>query len=321
MSSSTTTVASTIDLENRIVAHYSLVLIIVGTLFNAITFLVLCRPLFRGTKTRPTLHYMRTIAIFDILMLYGWNFDHYVYPIYGFYLSRASIGACKFLSFLNYFAAQSSAWLRVFVSFDRYLSLTRLHRTWFNNSKHVIIIISCILIVFFLLNLQFFPLACYYTAAGKISAYSKYFKLYPMWDYINLTFYNCLPFIFMCVFNGGAIYSLVRHRQTTMIQNSQIQHRSVSITLITTTFLFLIMTVPATVAFAFFTNANATLLRALDCMLYTYHVLSFPLYMITFTEFREEFVSIITCRARGQRIRPVVNAVRLTNESAKRIVE
>jgi len=311
MSNNSITTIATSDLstEDIIVANYSLALVIIGTLLNFLTFFILCRSLFRNTRGRPTLHYMRTIAIFDILMLYGWNLDHYIYPIYGYYLQTSSISSCKFLSFLNYFAAQSSAWLRVFVSLDRYLSLSRLHRTWFAHSKHVLIIIACIIGVLFLLNFHFFLFACFYDATGQINLNSSLYQIYPLWDYINLGVYNCAPFIFMVIFNSGGIYHLVRLRRTTMVRNSHKRHRSISITSVITTFLFLIMTVPATVAFGFFSNANPTILRLLDCILYSYHITSFPLYMISFNEFRKECIAIITGKRNDRRVEPLNAAV------------
>ncbi|CAF1089609.1 unnamed protein product [Adineta ricciae] len=290
--------------EVIIVAYFSLFLVIVGTTFNFLTFIIFCQRRFRDTRARPVLHYMRVIAIFDILMLYGWNLDHYVYPIYGFYVQRLTVGSCKLLSFLNYFAAQSSAWLRVFICLDRYLSLSRLHRTWFSDSKHILMIITSIMVFFTLLNLHFIIFACYYTSSGTVSISSSLFVLYPTWDYVNLTFYNFLPFILMVTLNSGVIYHLINLRRTTTLQNSRIQHRAISITLVITTFLFLMMTVPSTVAFAFFCCDNMVLLRSLDCILYSYHILSFPLYIITFDEFRQEFIAIILCKKNYRRIGP-----------------
>ncbi len=78
-------------------------------------------------------------------MLYGWNLDYYLTTVYQFHMLRYSIVLCRFISFLSYFAAQSSAWLRVFVCLDRYLSLSRIHKTWFGHSKNVLIIIACIM--------------------------------------------------------------------------------------------------------------------------------------------------------------------------------
>jgi hypothetical protein len=304
--------------EVLVVAYHSLIITIAGTLLNFLTFVVLCRSTFRDARTRPTLHYMRTIAIFDILMLYGWNIDHYVSLIHGFSFQGSSIAACKFLSFLNYFAAQSSAWLRVFVCFDRYLSLSRLHRTWFSKSNHVLIIIGTIVAVMFLLNLHFFLFACFYDASGRLKYDSWLYRIYPLWDFVNLGVYNCAPFVLMSIFNSGVIYHLIRIRRTSTVQNSRIQHRAISITLVITTFLFLLMTVPATVAFAFFSSTNKTILRALDGFLYTYHILSFPLYFITFEEFRRECIALVTCKKIDVRVGPM--SMTLTQTQTKQTI-
>ncbi|CAF0923739.1 unnamed protein product [Adineta ricciae] len=278
-----------------IVAYYSLSVTIVGTLFNSLTFIVLCRSTFRNSRARPTFHYMRAIAVFDILMLYGWNLDHYLGPIHGFTIQTLSIPLCRFLSFFNYFICQSSAWLRVFVCVDRYLILTRLRRTWFSDSKHVLIVITCIITFSFGLNSLFFVFGCS-KERKRISAESWAFPMYPLWDYINLTVYNCIPLLLMTIFNTRVISHLIRLRRQSTIQNSQIQHLSMSMTLVITTFLFLMMTIPGTVAFAFFSYRTSIILRRfLDGILYTYHILSFPLYMITFDEFRQEFILMITC--------------------------
>ncbi|CAF3338549.1 unnamed protein product [Rotaria sp. Silwood1] len=237
-------------------------------------------------------------------MLYGWNLDHYLTSIYQFHILRYSIISCRFISFLSYFSPQSSAWLRVFVSLDRYLSLSRLHRTWFGQSKNVLIIIACIIGVLLLLNFHFFLFVCYYRTNGTISALSWLYDIYPLWDYINLGVYNCVPFVLMVIFNCGVIYHLLRLRSTTSIQNSRIQHRSISITLVITTSLFLFMTVPSTVAFAFFSSSDVGLLRFFDCLLYSHHILSFPLYMITFDEFRQEFFDMLACKTNNRRVTP-----------------
>jgi 7 transmembrane receptor (rhodopsin family) len=279
------------------VTYYPFTLIIVGTSFNLITLLVLCRPTFHDTNKRPTIHYMRAIAIFDILMLYGWNFDHYLIGAFNFTLRAYSVGFCKIVSFINYFTPQVSAWLRVFICLDRYLSLSRLHKTWFSQSKNVLIIIGSINLVFFIWNSPFFLFVCYTNPDGTVNTGSTYFAIYPLWDMMNLGLYNCAPFVGMVVLNSGVIYHLIRLRQTSTVQNSKIQHGAISVTLVITTCLFLIMTIPATVAFTFFYEASSyVLLQSLDSMLFTYHILSFPLYMITFTEFRQEVIRLVTCR-------------------------
>jgi hypothetical protein len=300
---------------DMVATYYPFTLVIVGTIFNSFTFFILCRPAFQDTDKRPTVHYMRAVAIFDILMLYGWNLDHYLSGAHGFTLQLYSIPLCKFFSFFDYFTPQVSAWLRVFICLDRYLSLSRLHKTWFSQSKSVLIIIASIIIVFTIINFQFFLFACFYQSDGTIDPNARLYIIYPLWDMMNLGFYNCAPFILMAIFNSGVIYHLVQLRQKSTVQNSRIKHRSIYTTLVITTFLFSIMTIPSTVGYAFFRNTSLVILHLFDSMLYTYHILSFPLYMITFTEFRQEVLRLITCN-KWRNSQPLSTATKSTGAQA-----
>lgn len=275
-----------VNVTDSIAAYYPLVLVIIGTLLNTLTLIILCRTSFRNAQVRPTIFYMRTIAIFDILMLYGWNFDHYLFLVYGFYLQRLNIGLCRFLSFFNYFTSQTSAWLRIFVCLDRYLSVSRIHSTWFGQWRHVLMIIGGILIFFLLLNFHFFLFACSYRSNGTISVQSSLYSIYPQWDYLNLVIYNCIPFLMMIILNGGVSYHLFHIKHDNQNAYFRYQQRAITITLAIMTFLFFIMTVPATVAFAFFFNSCKVLLTILDGCLYSYHALTFLVYFVTFGEFR-----------------------------------
>ena len=291
--------------ESILIAYYPMFLIIFGSMLTFWVLFILRRGTFRHTKRQPTIHYMRATIVFDILMLYGWNLQHYLMAVYGFTLERYSISSCKFFLFFSYFAAQSSAWLRVFVCLDRFLSLHYLHKTWFSRSKNVLIIIAGLLTLLILFNLHLSILGCSYNLLGEIVFENGWYRVFPLWDYINLVVYNCIPFICMVLLNAGVIYHLVRLRRTRTIQNSRIQHRSLSITSLITTFLFLSMTIPASIAFGFFANTTTpTILYLTDACLFTYHITSFPLYMITFSKFRRESLQAILCRKADPRIGP-----------------
>lgn len=290
-------------IEPYLVAYYALCLMIFGTLLNLLTFFIFCRAKFRHGDEKPAIHYMRAIAIVDILMLYGWNLDHYMTTIYGYNVGSTSIPACKIALFINYFAPQVSAWLRVLICLDRYLSLSRLHRTWFGRSKSVLILIASIMTFFFLFNGHILVFACFYDTDGSMNANARMYTILPLWDWINLGLYNGLPFICMTILNGGVIYHLIRLKRTSTIQNSRIQHRSISITLVITTILFMVLTIPPTVCYGFFySNVSLIILHLLDALMYTYHVSAFPLYLVTFHEFRQEFINMIRCRNNQVRV-------------------
>lgn len=116
--------------------------------------------------------------------------------------------------------------------------------------------------------------------------------------------YNCLPFLLMTIFNSGVIYHLTRLRQTTTICTSRIHHRAISITSVISTFLFLLMIVPRTVAFAFFTASSITILHSLDSLRYSYHTSAFPIYFITLPEFRRECIGLITFKRSTRSVEP-----------------
>jgi hypothetical protein len=296
MSNNTTVIINQSDTSAIIIGYYSLGLFIVGATFNLLTFIVLCRKKFSNTNERPTLHYMRAAVIFDTFMLCGWNFDHYSSALHGFNMETYTIASCKISWFFNYLSYQTSAWLRVFICLDRYLSLSRLHRTWFGRPKSVLIIITCIVSFFILFNLHIIIFGCFYEANGLLNINSRLYTIYPMWDFVNLAVYTCLPFLLMVMFNSGVIYHLFRLNHTSTIQNSRVRHRAISIVTVVTTFLFLITTTPSMIAFAFFADiANLVVLHTVGCILYTYYILSFFIYMITFDEFRKEFITMVSC--------------------------
>ena len=291
-------------------AYYPLVLLILGTILNSLTFYTLSRPSFQRDKRKlATIHYLRAIAIFDILMFYDWNLDHFLFHVYGFTILRSSIPSCKFAMFFGYFTSQSSAWLRVFVCFDRYLLISRLHLTWFSHSRTALMMILGIIIFFALFNFHFILFNCYRQADGFINIDAQLYSILPLWDYIHLSFYNGIPFVLMLICNSGVIYHLVRLRDRTMVRNSHIRYRAISITLIVTTFLFLLMTTPASICYALFsTNTYPRLVRFVDAFLFSYHITSFPLYCLIFQDFRREFLKCIKCQNHRRQIAQIIHS-------------
>ncbi|CAF1649570.1 unnamed protein product [Adineta ricciae] len=103
--------------------YYCLSTVILGTTLNLLTLFVLCRSTFRNAQGRPTIHYMRTIAVIDFLGVYGWNVDGYLSAIHGFSLTYSySVASCKFSFFFNFWTLQTSAWFQTHGSIDGKLS-------------------------------------------------------------------------------------------------------------------------------------------------------------------------------------------------------
>ncbi|CAF1406301.1 unnamed protein product [Adineta ricciae] len=215
----------------RYLGYHSLSMIILGSVFKLITFIVLYRPAFQNTKVRPIIHYMRVLALIDFLGLYGWNLDNYLGLVQGFTL------------FSSYTVA----------SYEN----------------------------------------------GQVNMDSKFYQVYPLYDKIHIFIYSIIPFILMMIFSSISVYHLGKLRQITTIQNSKIPHRSISIALISTSLVFILARTPTSICYGFFyNNLSETILgrriiNSFDTLLYTSPILDFPIYLITFSEFRREFIRLL----------------------------
>jgi ABC-type molybdate transport system permease subunit len=115
----------------------------------------------------------------------------------------------------------------------------------------------------------------------------------------------------MTLYNTGAIYHLIHIRQPSTIRNPRAPHLPISITLVLTTFLFLIMTTPASAVYMFFYDeTKQNLLLILDGLLFTHHILSFPLYFLTLQDFRRTFHVMLKLKKPPPESTTIVNTLR-----------
>ena len=281
--------------------YYPLCLTCATTVLNSLILIILYQKVFRQ---RPTIRYMSAMAIVDMLLLYGWNLDHFFRLKFGFEVDRLSVLSCKISAYLNHFLSQSSAWLRVWMCVDRFFTLNQVRqRRAVHQHRRVIFLIGFTFITLALINLHLPIFACYSSKNGtKISSGSLYYRLYPAWSYVNLALYNIIPFILMLIFNTLIIRHLILIKRTSTLQQSHIRHSSISIPILLSAFLFCIMTTPPAIIFAFFHLQVQSeifqnlLLSLLDSIKYTYHSLSFFLYFVTLVEFRTEFFRLLRCQ-------------------------
>lgn len=98
---------------------YALVLIIVGTVGNLLTIVVLLR---RNLRRFVTIRYLILVSIFDTISLYGWNLNSF----YKFTLSlnqdnleEISLTHCRMISFMTFVSLQISSWCLTAVSLGK----------------------------------------------------------------------------------------------------------------------------------------------------------------------------------------------------------
>jgi len=103
----------------RCLSLYALVLVIVGTLGNVLTIIILCR---RNLRRYVTMRYLIAVSICDIISLYGWNLNNF----YKFTISRRnenleelSLIHCRIISYLSFVGLQLSSWCLTAVSLGK----------------------------------------------------------------------------------------------------------------------------------------------------------------------------------------------------------
>ncbi len=104
----------------RYLSIYALILVIVGTLGNLLTILILCR---RNLRRYVTMRYLIAVSICDIISLYGWNLNNF----YKFTISsnnnnleELSLAHCRIMSYLTFVGLQLSSWCLTAVSIGKF---------------------------------------------------------------------------------------------------------------------------------------------------------------------------------------------------------
>jgi hypothetical protein len=105
----------TITILSKLIGAYSISLIIIGTIGNFCGILVCLRKSLRKT---PTFVFIAFALASDIVTLYFWNVDHYLYGFHNYQIEDLSVELCRFATLFQTFSFQWSAWLLVSRNID-----------------------------------------------------------------------------------------------------------------------------------------------------------------------------------------------------------
>ena len=283
------------SLAVAILSDLALGITIMGTILNLVTFLtIFCNQELRKTSS---MIYSLYLTVTFTLSLYIWNLNHFLTYNYGFEIESLNITLCKIFAFTQFFSLESSGFLLSVLSVDRYISVISIpgsfaSRLPFRTPKSAHLWSLVIIGLVFILNSHILILNGYYeqTFNGNNTfkdlicyKYINGFPLSPVWEYVHLILYSLIPFIIMLVFNIlliKKIRSIKNSNKGSVIRNIK--------SILVITFLFLIMTVPASVAFGFFklTSPKIVLLLLDDLSFLNFSIL-FVNFFLTNLKFRK----------------------------------
>lgn len=136
------------EILQKILAIYGILLIILGTISNILSFYI-CLKL----RKNQTFIFLAFLSIVNILVIYHWNADYIMRYIFNIDWLNYSIFVCKFFNFIQYSASQSSAWILVLVSVEQLLRVKiKLWRSKYFPRKFALFTVSALVLLFFLIN-------------------------------------------------------------------------------------------------------------------------------------------------------------------------
>ena len=283
------------------------VIILVGTMGNFLSFVIMLR---REMRQTPTFLYLATLAVADTCVLYLSALKTWVRTISGFELLHMSNAGCKIIFFIIHFSINFSAWLIVAVTIERFLAV------WYplkantlcslSRARFIVLMIALI----FILNSHIFWTAelHHYPVSGHSScqAYAYENFVCNVFPWIHMVLYSFLPFVILLVFNSLIIVSLVKNKgifsnMTKDERSSREKHHRLAITLLSISFTWIITTMPrplhqiATPQPTSMDEAGYRLLGKVICymLMYTNHSINFFLYCLTGQRFRVVFMKFM----------------------------
>ena len=224
-----------------IVAYTPFLIIALGVTSNPTTlfFIVTNKPL----RKMSSMVILGFISIIDTLSLFTWNINHfykYHFKINYYYLN---IYLCRIMTFIQFFSLQSSGFLLILLTVDRYVAIASTPGSFYaklplSTPKSAAIWSFILILIVFLLNSHILILNGYFSTpiytnntnikelngtlisinemalaksntASNLYNCNKYktgFNLYPQWDQAHLIVYVFIPALSMPVFNGLLIY-------------------------------------------------------------------------------------------------------------------
>ncbi|UJR25933.1 hypothetical protein I4U23_007281 [Adineta vaga] len=217
-----------IQLTDRLLAIYSLLLILVGTPCNLLCCVIYFQKVNRSNSIKIIFGYL---AFLDTIVLYTFNLNYVVREfnidlkitlfnsntghnhsnnsqnyavITKMNLEEYSVFVCRFLSYIAFSTLQTSSWVLAFGSFNRYLLIKKLsHFEFICKRPYTIAICLFLTCSFFLSNTHILWMNGYRSPNGNIVCYGniQFPQYMPWYQRYHLFIYSVVPSFILFIFN------------------------------------------------------------------------------------------------------------------------
>jgi hypothetical protein len=197
-----------------LVKYIMITFVVMGTMGNTLSFLVLMR---RRMRKNSINFYLALLACSDTAVLYLSGFKTWLRVVTGFELLHVSDAGCKITIFLFMLMSHLSAWLIVLVTTDRFIVVWfpfKASRLCSLKRSRIIALILFIILILYNMHL-FWTMHLYEVSHGYKQCaplVSNTFMNGP-YNYIKLVSYTLVPFAIVLVMNAGIIACICRSSQ------------------------------------------------------------------------------------------------------------
>ena len=299
------------------------VIIVLGTVGNTLSILVMLRKQFRHTTMS---FHLIALAIADTLALYCG-----LLPIcLDAYLSTNlghSIFLCKMRNLLVFYVSHTASWILVCLTLERFVAVIFPHYCRLFTKARAAIILAFIILILLIFDLHFFwtfhlqehtsqyidPLTN--TTKNHTTRVCWVYKehedfLTNTWPWIDLALFSLLPFMFIiignisiCIKLGLTYYNRRKLGSSTNQSQNQTKLISTSIVLGSVSLIFVVSTLPVTIwqlhmiHTPYNEDARAKIQitgTAIQLLQYLNNAFNFVLYCLTGRQFRKELIIMLT---------------------------
>ena len=322
------------------------ILILVGTIGNILSILVLTR---RSIRVSTTALYLTFLAFSDLCVLYTGLLRQWLIYLFEFDVRHVSNAGCKMHIWLLYSSLDFSAWILIAVTLERVISAwcpysakTKCSRKYATVLVIVILIFLLVLnshLLYGMVHKERLDASTNTTVISKCveinNKYGDFFNL--TWPWIDLCVFCLIPFSVIVIGNGFIILKVIKSQRKTKARvvpsintgetrtshRNTSKHSSMTAMLFTLNMVFLVTTSPVSIYNIGYTHwltdgthqtyASLDLWWAIvNMLMYTNNSLNFLLYCLSGTRFRQEVIRLF-CSRFGQRSHTPVGVYTRTN--------
>ena len=279
------------------------IIAILGIVGNISIIIIYSRKKFH---TDPLRDQYRLLSFNDILCVLQ-ILKHFLLDSYGINLSN-NLVACKLISYASYFSA-ISAWIIVFISVDRMLSIIHRRASYFLRKKSVrtgaCIIIVAFSLLFYSQGLVYwtFGMQKYYYVNTTISyelcdVFVSYDDLFRIFKWFDVAISSVIPFIFMIICSSILIGSIFKMRQSKKACYSLNEQKRVrkdikfSVLILVMDLIFIALHLPICL-FILLDSRDLFFYAIWDDLYYSAFAVNFFVFFLFNSKFKEEFLRMI----------------------------